>query len=142
MKWWPTILFCVGVFFFMANYAPKEKNDYEILGDGCLIYSIHYKNSLLAQEMLGGDMWARVLAMHFYSGLGHAVTVFVYEKRTYVYDPNRGSFLVSKQPLYDPLTIAEIAFPKIPIRKAYYLEPTLLLHQRYEKKEDVFKINP
>lgn len=135
------MLFCVAVFFLLANYSPKPKNDFEVLNDGCLVYALYYKNSLLAQEMLGDTMWARVLAIHFYGQLGHAITVFVYENNTYIYDPNRGSFIAAAYPIYDPLTLAEIAFPKLRIKKAHYLEPTMLLHYNYNQKKDPFRIN-
>lgn len=141
MKWWPTVLFCVAMLFLFANYTPKEKGKLDSLEDGCLVYSLYYRNSILAQEMLGKTMWSRVLAIHFHGQLGHAVAVFVYENNTYVYDPNRGSFILAPYPLYDPVTIAEIVFPKMPIKRAYYLEPTMLLHYRNKAKEDPFKIN-
>jgi hypothetical protein len=140
MKWWPIILLCAAIMFFFASYTPRPQEKLNMLDDGCLIYALHYKNSVLAQEMLGKTIWARVLAIHFEGGFGHAVTVFVYENNTFVYDPNRGSFIVSPYPIYDPLTIAEIAFSKIVIKRAYYLEPTFLLHYRNEKKKDPFKI--
>jgi len=137
MKWWPAVLFFAGIFFFFANYAPKEQTTFEMVEEGCLVHSIHYKNSVLAKEMLDDKLWARVLAIYFYGNLGHAVTVFVYENHTYVYDPNHGSFPVAAYPLYDPLAIAEICFPKAVIKRAHYLEPTMLLHYQ----NDSFRIN-
>lgn len=138
MKFWPIFLLCGAVLFFFANYTPKEKASLEMLENGCMIYSLHYKNALDAKAMLGEDIWSRVLAIHFYGKLGHAVTVFVYKGNTFVYDSNLGTYPVANYPLYDPLTIAEICFPKLVIRKAYYLEPTFLL---YYKNDNSFKIN-
>ncbi len=131
MKWLPATLFFIIVFFFLGNYLPQEQKELEMLDDGCLVHALYFKQTILAQQMLGEQIWSRVLAIHFYGATGHAVTVFVYENNTFVYDPNRGSFVVAGYPLYDPLTIAEICFPKIPIKRAHYLEPTFLLHYQY-----------
>jgi hypothetical protein len=131
LKWWPTFLFALVILFFFASYTPREANALGLLEDGCLIYALHYKHTVLAQEKLQDHMWSRVLAIQFYGKLGHAVTVFVYNNITFVYDPNRGSFAVAGYPLYDPLMIAEICFPELVIKSAYYLEPTFLLHYQY-----------
>ena len=129
MKWWPTLLFGLAVFFFLDTYTTKEKKFVNLLDDGCLIHSLYFQQTQLAKEMLDEFMWSRVLAIHFYGMIeGHAVTVFVYKNITWVYDPNKGSYPVAHFPLYDPLMIAEIAFPKLSIKKAYYIEPTLLLN--------------
>jgi hypothetical protein len=129
LKWWPTFLFGFAVLFFFANYTPQVQKEYEMLDDGCLIYSLHYRNSVLAKQMHDeSNIWSRVLAMHYKGGLGHAVTVFIYKNNTFVYDPNRGSFVIASYPLYDPLMIAEICYPKLVIKRAYFLEPTFLLH--------------
>jgi hypothetical protein len=129
MKWWPTLLFGLAIFFFLDTYTTKEKKFVNLLDDGCLIQSLYFQQTQLAKEMLDEFMWSRVLAIHFYGMIeGHAVTVFVYKNITWVYDPNKGSYPVAHFPLYDPLMIAEIAFPKLSIKKAYYIEPTLLLN--------------
>ena len=129
MKWWPTLLFGLAIFFFLDTYTTKEKKFVNLLDDGCLVQSLYFQQTQLAKEMLEGYMWSRVLAIHFYGMIeGHAVTVFVYKNITWVYDPNKGSFPVANFPLYDPQMIAEIAFPKLSIKKAYYIEPTLLLN--------------
>lgn len=129
MKWWPTLLFGLAVFFFLDTYTTKEKKFVNLLDDGCLIQSLYFQQTQLAKEMLDEFMWSRVLAIHFYGTIeGHAVTVFVYKNITGVYDPNKGSYPVAHFPLYDPLMIAELAFPKLSIKKAYYIEPTLLLN--------------
>jgi len=131
MKWLPAIIFFAVIFFFFANYLPREQRKYEMLDEGCLVHALQFKYALEAQEMLGEYLWSRILAIQFYGAIGHAVTVFVYENNTYVYDPNRGSFIVAGYPLYDPLMIAEICFPDSFIKRAHYLEPTMLLHYQY-----------
>jgi hypothetical protein len=139
MKWWPTALFALVVFFFLGNHSLKENKFIELLDDGCLVQSLYFQQTLLAKEMLEEFMWARVLCVHFYGMVeGHAVTVFVYKNITWVYDPNKGSFPVARFPLYDPLMIAEIAFPKLLIKKAYYIEPTMLLHYQKEPSKLVW----
>lgn len=137
MKWWPIFFLCVVMMILFANHTPKEKKEFEMLENGCLIYSLHFKNAFEAKELLGENIWSRVLAIHFYGKVGHAITVFVYKKNTFVYDPNLGTYPIANYPLYDPLMIAEICFPKLIIRKAYYLEPTFLLHYQ---TNDSFKI--
>jgi hypothetical protein len=129
MKWWPTALFALAAFFFLGTYSIKEKKFIELVNQGCLIQSLYFQQAKLASEILDQYMWSRVLAIQFYGMVeGHAVTVFVYKNITWVYDPNKGSFPVAHFPLYDPVMIAEIAFPKLYIKKAYYIEPTLLLN--------------
>jgi hypothetical protein len=129
MKWWPTALFALAFMLFLGNYTLKEKKFIELLDDGCLVQSLYFHQSILAKEMLEQFMWTRVLCIHFYGMIeGHAVTVFIYKNITWVYDPNKGSYPIAHFPLYDPLMIAELAFPKLSIKKAYYIEPTLLLN--------------
>jgi hypothetical protein len=138
MKWWPTILLAVGLFFYFEYYSVRVPLKYEMLGDGCLVQSLYFQQAVQAKQMLEEQMWTRVLCIHFYGMVeGHAVTVFVYKNITWVYDPNRGSFPVAHFSLYDPLMIAEIAFPKLSIKKAYYIEPTMLLH--YQRSSTIMK---
>lgn len=132
LKWWPTIIFGLAVFFFFNYYSLKEPKKFEMLDEGCLVQSLYFQQTIIAQKMLDPHMWSRVLAIHFYGKLGHAVTVFIYKNITWVYDPNRGSFIVARYPLYDPLTIAEICFPNVSIKRAFYIEPTFLLHYQKE----------
>jgi hypothetical protein len=110
-----------------------------MLDEGCLIQSLYFQQAIQAKEMLEEQLWTRVLCIYFYGQItGHAVTVFVHKNITWVYDPNRGSFPVANYPLYDPLMIAEICFPKLVIRKAYYIEPTLLLHYQHNPSKLVW----
>jgi hypothetical protein len=46
---------------------------------------------------------------------------------TFVYDPAQGSFIVARYPLYDPKTVAEIAYPKLHVTEAAFIEPTITL---------------
>jgi hypothetical protein len=132
LKWWPTLLFGLAAFFFFDYYSLKEPKKIVMLDEGCLIQSLYFQQAIQAKEMLEEQLWTRVLCIYFYGQItGHAVTVFVHKNITWVYDPNRGSFPVANYPLYDPLMIAEICFPKLVIRKAYYIEPTLLLHYQH-----------
>jgi hypothetical protein len=128
MKWWPTLLLALAVFFFLDLYTVRETNKVLMLEEGCLVHSLYFQQAVLAKQMLEPYMWSRVLAIHFYGRLGHAVTVFIYKNITWVYDPNIGSYIIATYPIHDPLTIAEIAFPKLAVKKAFYIEPTLLLH--------------
>lgn len=133
MKWWPTFLLASVIFFMLSYYTPRKEKKFEMLDDGCLVQSIYFQQSVQAKEMLEGFMWTRVLCIQFYGRLGHAVTIFIYKNVTWIYDPNRGSFPIATYPLYDPFTAAEIAFPNLLIKKAYYIEPTFLLHYRNDR---------
>ena len=81
-----------------------------------------------AKEKLRPYIWTRTIAIQFNDKrLGHAILVFIYKNITFVYDPNIGSFAVAHYPLYDPKAIAEIAYPKIRVKEAVFIEPTLTL---------------
>lgn len=84
--------------------------------------------TLDAQERLQPYLWTRIVAIQFQGLMGHAILVFVYKNMTFIYDPAMGSFVAARYPLYDPLVIAEIAYPKIKIKEAVFLEPTLTLN--------------
>lgn len=143
MKWWP-IFFLVACFvFFLPNYTEFEEPDLLLLDDGCLIYSLHHKLAMQANDLLKDKLWSKVLAIHFYGKVGHAVNVFHYENFTYVYDPNVGTYPLYERLIYDPLELAEIIYPKIEIKKAYFLEPTFLLQyqtQTLQYDSDAFRI--
>ncbi len=129
MKWVPVFLLVACFFIFLPSYKVVENpHELTMLDDGCLIYSLHHKLAMESNELLEPYLWSRVLAIHFYNKVGHAVNVFVYKNNTFVYDPNIGSYPLYERPIYDPLQLAEILYPKIPIKKAYFLEPTFLLH--------------
>jgi hypothetical protein len=139
MKWWPTFLFGLVTFFYLDFYTLKGPKTVTMLSEGCLVQSLYFQHAIQAKQMLEEQLWTRVLCIYFYGQItGHAVTVFVYKDITWVYDPNKGSYPVANYPLYDPLMIAEICFPKLVIRKAYYIEPTFLLHYQYEPSKLVW----
>jgi hypothetical protein len=139
MRWWPTLLFGLAIFFFLDFYSLKEQKKYTMLNEGCLVHSLDFQQAIQAREMLGDQIWSRVLCVFFYGGIdGHAITVFIHKNITWVYDPNKGSYPVANYPLHDPLMIAEICFPKLFIRKVYYIEPTLLLHYQHEPSKLVW----
>jgi hypothetical protein len=124
----PAFLLVLFFFLLLPNYKEVETPELKILPDGCMVYSIHHKMALDANDLLTPYLWSRVLAIHFYGKVGHAVNVFVYKNNTFVYDPGLGSYPLYDRPIYDPLQLAEILYPDTPIRKAYFLEPTFLLN--------------
>lgn len=124
MRWWPTLLLIAAFFLCVPDFKEPEYID---LNEGCMIYSLHHKMVMEANKMLEPYLWSRILAIHFPNHIGHAVNVFIYKNITFVYDPNIGTFPLYERPIYDPLQLAEILYPRIPIIKAYFIEPTLLL---------------
>ncbi len=116
-------------FLFLPNYKAGEKKIFHELENGCLVYTLHMKMLLDAQERLEPYIWTRTIGIQFNGRLlGHAILVFVYKNMTFVYDPAQGSFVVARYPLYDPKSIAEIAYPKLHVTEAAFIEPTLTLH--------------
>lgn len=134
MQWWPIFLLVTLFVFFLPNYTETETESLMMLPDGCMVYAVHHKMALDANKKLEPYLWSRVLAIHFYNKVGHAVTVFVYKNFTFVYNPGLGSYPLYERPIYDPLQLAEIIFPETPIKKAYFLEPTMLL--QYQTMSD------
>jgi len=128
MNWWPTALLAVGFFIFLDYYSLKPSKEYTMVNEGCFVQSLYFQHAIQAQQKLDQFIWARVLCIQFYGKIGHAVTIFIYKNITWIYDPNRGSFPIANYPMYEPRMAAEIAFPKLPIKEAYYIEPTFLLH--------------
>jgi hypothetical protein len=126
-----TIALIITVLLYLS-YKPKTDDYLVELKDGCLVLSIYHKNVLLANEMLRDQIWCKVIGIDFYrTPIGHAVLLYHYGGKTYVYDPAQGSLLISNYLIYNPLNVAEIMYPKLDIRKAYFLEPTMLLHYGY-----------
>jgi hypothetical protein len=133
MKWLPVFLLVTCFFLFWPSYKVVENpHELKILPDGCVVYSLHHKMAMEANEMLMPYLWSRVLAIHFYGKVGHAVNVFVYKNHTFVYDPGTGTYPIYERPIYDPLQLAEIMYPDTPIRRANFLEPTFLLQYQTE----------
>lgn len=128
LKWLPVTILVACFFMFLPNYKKGEEKFFHELENGCLVYSLHWKMVMDANERLEPYIWTRILAMQFKGKLGHAVLVFVYKNTTFIYDPAQGSFPAARYPLYDPQTLAEIAYPKLTITKAAFIEPTLTLN--------------
>ena len=144
MKWAPVIILVACFFLFWPSYKIVENpHELKMLSDGCMVYALHHKMAMEANEKLKPYLWSRVLAIHFYNKVGHAVNVFVYKNYTFVYDPGLGSYPLYERPIYDPLQLAELIFPYENIRTAYYTEPTLLLQYQttsLQYNTDAFKI--
>ena len=127
-RWFPVVIIVAGAFLFLPNYSHHKEKFLVELENGCLVYSLHLKMTLDAQERLEPYLWTRIVAIQFRGLMGHAILAFVYKNMTFVYDPAKGSFVVARYPLYDPQTIAEIAYPNVVVKKAVFLEPTLTLN--------------
>jgi hypothetical protein len=132
MKWLPAFLLVTIFLVFLAKTTPEKAATFIELENGCVVYAIQHQMVLQANEMLEPYLWSRVLAIHFPKKIGHAVNVFIYKGNTFVYDPAIGTYPLYERPIYDPLQLAEIIYPNITIRKAYFLEPTFLLHYQVE----------
>ena len=132
MKWVPAFLLVTCFFIFIPNFKTTKPVDLIELGNGCMVYALQHQMVLQSNEMLEPYLWSRVLAIHFPKRIGHAVNVFVYKNNTFVYDPAIGTYPLYDRPIYDPMQLAEIMYPKIPIRKAYFLEPTFLLQYQVD----------
>jgi hypothetical protein len=128
IRWLPILILVAGFFLFLPNYKSGDGKYLHQLENGCLIYALHMKMTIDANERLQPHLWSRIIAIQFHKRLlGHAILVFVYKNMTFIYDPNIGSYPAARYPVYDPKTIAEIAYPKIPIESAHFIEPTITL---------------
>ena len=128
-RWLPVVILVAGAFMFLPNFQQPKNIMFTELENGCLVYAIHMKMMLDAQERLEPFIWTRTIAIQFNGRLlGHAILAFVYKNVTFVYDPAQGSFVAAMYPLYDAQAIAEIAYPKLHVTKAAFIEPTLTLH--------------
>lgn len=127
-KWLPVIILVACFFLFLPNYDKGEVKVFTEMENGCLVYALHMKMILDANERLEPHLWTRIVIIDFGSKLGHAILAFVYKNMTFVYDPAQGSFVVARYPYYDPLGIAEVAYPRGIVKRAAFLEPTLTLH--------------
>jgi hypothetical protein len=129
IRFLPNFALVACFFLFLPNHKLHHERTFVMLDNGCLIYSLHHKFLLEANEKLEPYLWTRTLAIQFYVQpvTGHAVNVFVYKNMTFVYDPAKGSYPVARYPIYDPMTIAEICYPNLFIRSAAFIEPTITL---------------
>jgi hypothetical protein len=127
-RWLPVLVLVVCFFLFLPNYKAGQEKIFHELENGCLIYSLHMKMIIDANERLEPYIWTRIIGIEFVGRLGHAILVFVYKNMTFIYDPAQGSFVAARYPLYDPKTLAEITYPKSVIKDAYFIEPTITLN--------------
>jgi hypothetical protein len=128
VKWLPVLILVVCFFMFLPNYKKGEEQFFHEMENGCLVYALHMKMVLDANERLEPHLWTRIVCIQFNKRLGHAILVFVYKNMTFIYDPAQGSFVAARYPLYDPKVLAEIAYPKTTVVAAAFLEPTLTLN--------------
>lgn len=127
-RWLPVLVLVACFFLFLPNYKAGQEKVFHEMENGCLIYALHLKMVLDANERLEPYIWTRIIAIQFYGKLGHAILVFVYKNMTFVYDPAQGSFVAARYPLYDPKALAEITYPKSIITDAAFIEPTFTLN--------------
>lgn len=126
--WLPIFLLVVTFFFLMPNYKKGGEQFFHEMENGCLIYALHLKMVIDANERLEPHLWSRIIAIQFNKKLGHAILAFVYKNITFIYDPAQGSFVAARYPLYDPKQLAEIAYPNTTVVSACFLEPTFTLN--------------
>jgi CDP-glycerol glycerophosphotransferase (TagB/SpsB family) len=112
----------------LPNYSNKPEKENIILENGCLIYAIQYKYAVEAQNILSeSNVWAKVLLYRLANNKsGHAVTLYVYKNKTYVYDPAIASYQLTEFPVYNPYKIVSIMHPLSKIAWAEYAEDVLL----------------
>jgi len=122
------ILIFIIILGLLPNYSSKPIEEDLILKNGCLIYSIQYQHALIAKKILGdSDVWAKILLYRLKGAKsGHAVTLYVYKNKTYVYDPAFASYQLSEFPIYNPYKIIQLMHPASEVLWAEYAENVLL----------------
>ena len=112
----------------LPNYSTKPPQEDIILNNGCLIYAIQYQYALEAKNILNeSNVWAKILLYRLKGAKsGHAVTLYVYKNKTYVYDPAFASYQLSEYPIYNPYRIAQLMHPLSKVLWAEYAENVLL----------------
>lgn len=129
LKFLPAFVLFFLFYFLVLGHQHKEVKIVHQLENGCLVYALHHKMIIEANERLQPYLWSRIIAIQFNGAiLGHAILVFVYKNITFIYDPAKGSYVAAAYPLYDPVQLAEIAYPKLFISSAKFLEPTITLN--------------
>ena len=127
-RWLPMLILVVVFFFLLPSYKKDRGQIMHEIENGCLVYAMHLKMVIDANERLQPYLWSRIIAIQFKGELGHAILVFVYKNMTFIYDPAIGSFVAARYPMYDAQQLAEIAYPNTTVLKAHFLEPTLTLN--------------
>jgi hypothetical protein len=112
----------------IPNYSIRSEKEDIILNNGCLIYAIQYQYALEAKNILNeSNVWAKILLYRLVGNKsGHAVTLYVYKNKTYVYDPAFASYQLTEFPVYNPYKIVSIMHPLSKIAWAEYAENVLL----------------
>lgn len=112
----------------LPNYSTKPPQEDIILNNGCLIYAIQYQYAIEAKNILNeSNVWAKILLYRLKGAKsGHAVTLYVYKNKTYVYDPAFASYQLSEYPIYNPYRIAQLMHPLSKVLWAEYAENVLL----------------
>jgi CDP-glycerol glycerophosphotransferase (TagB/SpsB family) len=112
----------------IPNYSKRSEKEDIILNNGCLIYAIQYQYALEAQNILNeSNVWAKILLYRLVGNKsGHAVTLYVYKNKTYVYDPAFASYQLTEFPVYNPYKIVSLMHPLSKIAWAEYAENVML----------------
>jgi len=112
----------------LPNYSTKPPQEDIILNNGCLIYAIQYQYAVEAKNILNeSNVWAKILLYRLKGAKsGHAVTLYVYKNKTYVYDPAFASYQLTEFPVYNPYKIVSLMHPMSKIAWAEYAENVLL----------------
>jgi CDP-glycerol glycerophosphotransferase (TagB/SpsB family) len=122
------LLILVIVLGLLPNYSTKPEQEDIILNNGCLIYAIQYQYALEAKNILNeSNVWAKILLYRLKGAKsGHAVTLYVYKNKTYVYDPAFASYQLTEFPVYNPYKIVQLMHPISKIDWAEYAENVVL----------------
>jgi hypothetical protein len=122
------LLIFVIILGILPNYSIRPEKEDVILNNGCLIYAIQYQYALEAKNILNeSNVWAKILLYRLVGNKsGHAVTLYVYKNKTYVYDPAFASYQLTEFPVYNPYKIVSIMHPMSKIAWAEYAENVLL----------------
>jgi CDP-glycerol glycerophosphotransferase (TagB/SpsB family) len=120
-----SIVIILGI---LPNYSIKHEKEDIILNNGCLIYAIQYQYAIEAKNILNeSNVWAKILLYKLKGEKsGHAVTLYVYKNKTYVYDPAFASYQLSEFPIYNPYKIVQLMHPLSKVLWAEYAENVLL----------------
>ena len=112
----------------LPNYSTQPEKEDIILNNGCLIYAIQYQHALESQNILNeSNVWAKILLYRLAGNKsGHAVTLYVYKNKTYVYDPAFASYQLTEFPVYNPYKIVQLMHPLSKVLWAEYAENVLL----------------
>jgi hypothetical protein len=122
------LLILIIILGILPNYSTKPEQEDIILNNGCLIYAIQYQHAIEAKNILNeSNVWAKILLYKLKDAKsGHAVTLYVYKNKTYVYDPAFASYQLSEYPIYNPYRIAQLMHPLSKVLWAEYAENVLL----------------